>query len=144
MAFIAAKGETIDVQVQLGASNTVAAGDCLMLDTTNKCVKPATSSTTTQTLMFVANQALTTSASAVNMNAVRILPDQLYIADCANATAANQLYIRQPLSTQALVNNTSSDTAGSTGVFLPIAIVGAVGGTQLLGYLISAGQIATT
>ena len=144
MAFVPVKGETMDVQVSIVASNTVAAGGLLALDLTNKGMKPATSSTTNQTLMFVASQSLTSVGVATNINAIRIMPDQLYIADCTNAVSAAQLYIRQVLTDANTVNNTTSDTAGSTGIFLPIAIYGPAANKQLLGYLLSAGQIATT
>src|SRR5258708_459179 len=120
MAFLAAKGDTTDIQVSVAASNTVTAGGILQLDLTNKGVKPATSSSTVSQIFCVANGAVVSNAAATLINAVKINDDQLWIADCTNAVNVNQLYVRQVLTDANTVNNSSSDTAGSTGVFLPI------------------------
>lgn len=142
MAFSPAKGGTTDdVQVSVAASNTVTAGGVLQFDLTNKGLKPATSSTQVSQIGFIANQALVSQGTAALINAIPILPDQLFIADCTNVTNANQLYIRQALTDANTVNNTSSDTAANTGVFYPIALKSDVNNKQLVGYLIATRQV---
>lgn len=141
MAFNPIKGFSEDVQVLVGANNTVTAGGVLQIDTTNKCVKPATSSSQVSQIVFVSSQSLVSNAAAQYINAIPILDDQLFEADCTNVTATTQLYIRQALTDANTVNNTTSDTAANTGVFYPIAISGGVGSKKLIGYLISTRQV---
>lgn len=113
-------------------------------DTTNSVVKPSTSATTIELLFaVVTDKTVTTAASnPANLDCIPILsgPEQLWIADCTNATATNQLYKPQPLTDAGTVNNTSTATSSNTGVFIPVGIVGASTDNKLLGYFAITGQ----
>ena len=108
-------------------------------DTTNSYVAPSTSASTTVKLFGVfVDKSVTTAASPVNVDVIPLVsgPSQLWICDTTNATAANQLYKNQVLTDAATINNSSSNTAINTGVFVPIAIVGATTDNKLLGYFV--------
>lgn len=102
--------------------------------------QPSTSSSTTHTIfgLMVDKTVTTASSSPVNLDVVPLGygPQHLYIADCTNNTASNQLYARQALTDAGTVANSSTDTSTNTGVFVPIAIVGAATDKKLLGYFV--------
>ncbi len=103
-------------------------------------ISESTSSSTTHTIFgIMTDKTVTTAASSpVNLDVVPLGygPQHLYIVDCTNNTAANQLYARQALTNSSTIANTSSDTTGNTGVFVPIAQVGAATDKKLLGYFL--------
>ena len=84
----------------------------------------------------------TTTAAYPTIRAIPIVNGvtQLWIADCTSATAANQLNKAHALTSATHVANTSSHINDKTGVFVALKIVGAIGGTQLLGYFVKLGQ----
>lgn len=109
-------------------------------DTTNSYVKPSTSASTTVVLfgVMVDKTVTTASSSPANLDVIPLVsgPSQLWVVDTTNATAANQLYKNQVLTDAATINNSSSTTIINTGVFVPIAIVGASTDNKLLGYFV--------
>lgn len=119
-------------------STAFAANSLVDLNTTSGYIQPSTSSTTSHTLfgVFVDKAVTTASSNPANVDVIPIFggPEQLFIVDCTNVTATNQIYKRQALTNSTTIANTSTDTTANTGVFVPIALVGGVGGTQMLGY----------
>ena len=128
-------GSAITVKVNIPANTTIVKDTLLALDVTNKGAIPATSASTTALIRFVAQEALVSTASATKIRAILIEPGQIWEADCTNATLATQLFIRQALTDAATVNNSTTDTAGATGVFEPYQLIGATGDKKLRGSL---------
>ena len=106
----------------------------------NGYIIQSTSSSTTHTIFgLMVDKTQTTAASSPTNLTIQPLgygPKYLYIIDCTNNTAANQLYSRQPLTNSSTLANASTDTTGNTGVFVPIAIVGATTDKKMLGYFV--------
>lgn len=119
-------------------STAFLANSLVDINTTSGYIQPSTSSSTSHTLfgIFVDKAVTTASSNPVNVDVIPIVggPGQLFVVDCTNVTAANQLYKRQGLTNSVTIANTSSDTTGNTGIFVPIGLVGGIGGTQMLGY----------
>jgi len=113
-------------------------------DTTNSVVKPSTSSSTIETLFAVmTDKTVTTAASnPANLDGILITGDssQMWIVDCTNSTAANQLYKPQVLTDAGTINNSSSATLSNTGVFIPVQIAGASTDKKLIGYFVVTNQ----
>ena len=128
-------GSAITVKVNIPANTTIVKDTLLALDVINKGVIPATSASTTALVRFVAQEALTSTSSATKIRAILIESGQIWEADCTNATLASQLFIRQVLTDAATVNNSTTDTAGPTGVFEPVQIIGATGDKKLRGLI---------
>lgn len=114
-------------------------------DVTNAYVKPSTAATTTNMLfaVYVGATVTTASSSPANLDVIPVLngPQQLWIVDCTNNTAADQLYKGQLLTNSGTVANTSTAIIINTGIFIPIAIIGVATDKKLLGYFCVHGQI---
>lgn len=114
-------------------------------DTTNAYVKPSTSSSTTVTIfgVFVGAAVTTAASSPANLDVIPLIPSpaQLWLVDCTASTAANQLYKPQVLTDSATINNSSSATLSTAGVFIPIAISGAATDKKLIGYFAALPQV---
>ena len=128
------KGHTtaLTEDVKIPASNTIVKDTILAIDTTNNGYIPATSSSTTVTIRWVAQEALTSSGSVSKVLATRILPGQIWLMDCTANTASNQEGLRHALTDAGAVNNTSSTVAGNTGVVEMISVWGAAADKKAL------------
>lgn len=98
---------------------------------------------TTITLVALGQETKTTEASSPTLKVLYLQggPSQLFIADCTNNTATNQLYKTQAMTDAATVNNSSTENTTTAGVFFPIAISGAATDKKLIGYFIRLGQV---
>ena len=119
------------------ASQAYVTDGLLMEDQTAGDVIPATSSVTQTTILGIGTKTYTEGGSNAVIQYIPLATAIVYcVADCANVTAVNQLHKSHLMSTNLLVNNTS--TTQSSGVFHALGIVGAIGGTKLYGYFIKA------
>ena len=124
------------------ASQAYTVAQLLMEDTTNGYIIPATSSTSTLSVVGVGTKAFTQSASNGTMQFIPVITGAVFVvADCTNVTAANQLHKNHVMTDSNYVNNTSSTSTALSGIFHALGIVGAIGGTKLYGYFIRSGQV---
>lgn len=114
------------------AGTAIAEGD--ILAESGNVVQRATSSSTIHTISCVAAETITTSDTQIQCIPIVSGPIQLWEVDTANATASTQLYENMALTDHDTVNNSGSDVSGATGVFHPLALVGAASDKKLLGY----------
>ena len=117
------------IEMPVTAGVAIATGDLVAIN--GNVVERATSSSTVHTIFGVAAETISTSAALLKV--IPVCQGQLWEADCTNNTAANQLLESCALTDHANLSNTSSDVAGATGVFLPLALVGAVGNKKVIG-----------
>lgn len=98
---------------------------------------------TTLTVVALGQETKTTEASSPTLKVLYLQggPAQMFIVDCTNSTAANQLYKAQAMTDAATVNNTSTEITTTSGVFFPIAISGAAADKKMIGYFIRLGQV---
>lgn len=150
MAIIAFTGSPtlpkLPVQANLATSTTYTKDTLVYRDTTNSVLKPATSSVgTTENIEGIfTDTTVTTGGSGTPTGNVQMLfPQQLYLCDCTNNTAANQLYKNQVMTDAGTINNSSTHTATTLAIFVPVAIYGAASDKKLIGYFTKLGQVAT-
>lgn len=123
----------------LDGSTAVTSGHLMYRDTTNSCVKEATSTAgKIEDLAGVAVQTVASGATEVNVIPIISSMGQLWEVDCTNATNANQLFKAQPMTDAATCANAGSHTATSLAVFIPVAVVSA---SKLLGYFAMTSQV---
>ena len=126
----------------LDGSTAVTKGYIYYNDLTNSVLKVCTSAVgTTESLIVLATESQVSGALAVKVHP--LWHGDLVVADCTNNSAANQLLKRQLLTDGATINNSSTDTATTAAIFLPIGTVGPASQKQLLGYFLTLGQVAT-
>ena len=125
----------------LDGSTTVTAGQLLYRDTTNAVLKVVTSGAgTTENIEGVATKSVVSGGTTVNYLIVDSVT--FCVCDCTSNTAANQLYKNQAMTDGATIANSSSTTASTSGIFVPLAIVGAAADKKLYGYFVKVGQLA--
>lgn len=117
------------IEMPITAGTAIQSGD--LLDISGNVVQRATSSSTIHTIVGVAAESVSTAAALIKV--IPVCQGQIWEADTTNNTAANQLLESCALTDHAYLSNTSSDVTGATGVFLPFALVGAVGDKKVLG-----------
>lgn len=125
----------------LGVDNTAFTANSLVYrDTTNGVIKEATSTAgNTLNIFGITNKSQTTTTSTE----IRITPlvDGLFVvADCTANTAANQLMKTHTLTDARTINNTSTTSGTTWGVFVALKQVGAAGDKKLMGYFVKVGQ----
>lgn len=100
---------------------------------------------TTVTIECIIAQTATTAASNPIIRAIPILNGsaQLWIADCTNTTAADQLNKAHKLTSATHVANTGTQQDHLGAVFVALKIVGAASDNKLLGYFVKLGQIVS-
>lgn len=124
------------------ASTTYTDGSLLYRDTTAGTIKEATASVgITTNIEAVGIQTVTTASGTVYLDALPIYQGMLFVVDCTNTTAVNQLNKVQAMTDARTVANTSTHIATTLGVFMPVALYGSLG-TQLLGYFIKLSGVA--
>ena len=98
---------------------------------------------TTITIECVIAKTATSAATYPTIRAIPIIgnPSQLWVADCTNETADNQLNIAHALTSALAVANTSTASASTAGVFMALKVVGAASDKKLLGYFLKIGQV---
>jgi hypothetical protein len=128
----------------LDGSTALTAGAVLYNDVTSgtgSVLRACTASVgTVQTTLWVATQTVASGATVVKVT--KAMDAVMFIADCTNATNANQLLVPQPLTDSLHVANVSnaSYSANKLNIFFPIATVGPSTQNQLLGFFISLGN----
>jgi hypothetical protein len=123
------------------ASTTITIGQLLAFDRTNKGLIPATAASTTQSIVGVSTQNVTVGGGATGVVKFVPLDQSVYVVvDTTANTAAAQVGIRHLLTDALTINNTSTDVATNTGVFLALGTVGAASNKKLYGYFIKLGQ----
>jgi hypothetical protein len=150
MAIIALSGAPnlpkYPAQLPLATSTTYTKDQLVYRDTTNSVVKMVTSSVgTTENLegIFTDPTVTTASSGSPTGNVQPIYPGQLYLCDCTNNTATNQLLKNQLMTDAGTIANSSSTTATTLAIFVPVAIYGANTDKKLIGYFVKVGQVAT-
>jgi len=98
---------------------------------------------TTLTIECIIAEDKTSESSNPTIKAIPIIsgPAQLWIADCKNDTAANQLNKVHALTNAYTVNNTATSNSTTAGVFVALKQIGAASDKKLLGYFVKVGQV---
>lgn len=111
-------------------------------DTSTGEIKEATTTVGDATnIECIIAETVTTAASDPIINGYPIIPGQMYIADCTNNTAANQLNKAHLLTDGGTVNNTSTHSTDINAIFIALAIVGEAANKKLVGYIAKLGQV---
>ena len=111
------------------------AGEILIRNFTTGLIATATSTAYVSVIEAISTKTETTSSGTVYIEAVPIGGITYVVADTNADTADQQLNKSHALTSSILVNNTSTHTATSAGVFTAISIVGTGGTRKLFGYL---------
>lgn len=112
-------------------------------DTSTGEIKEATTTTGDATnIEGVAKETVTTEATNPEVDLFVITgTSQLWVADCTNVTAADQLNKAHLLTDGGTVNNTSTTSTDVNAVFVALRVVGASTDKKLLGYFVKLGQV---
>ncbi len=130
------------VELPLDGSTAIAINSLVFRDTTNGVVKSATAALgTTLNLVGIAAKPEVSGALMADIIPLVSNPSQLWEVDCTNNTAANQLLKAQAMTNATTVANTSTHTATTLGVFIPVALSGAATDKKLIGYFVTVGQV---
>jgi hypothetical protein len=121
--------ESFDFEATVTAGTAIAAGDVLAIN--GNVLERATASSTIHTILAVASETISTSATKIKVTLIR--PGQIWEAATKNNTDATELYESMILNDEASVDNTDSDVTGPTGIFTCLALVGATGDKKCLG-----------
>ena len=119
------------IEVAKTAETAMVKGEVLMVDRANNAVERGTSSMTTVTMFGVCMQTRTSTQETVEV--VPFALGQIWEADTnADTHATNQTLERAALTDQLLLNNSASDVTGTTGCFVILKPIGAVGDRKVL------------
>lgn len=123
------------------ASQAYIAEQLLMEDKTAGNVIPGTSSVSTLNCLGVGVKSYTEGSSAATIKYIPLVTNSVFvIADCTNATAANQLHKDHLMTDSQNVNNTSTTSTAKEGVFHATALSGS---QKLYGHFIRIGQVVS-
>lgn len=124
------------------ASTSFTKGYLAYRDTSTGEIKEATTTTGDATnIECVIAETATSAASSPLINATPIVDGQLWVADCTNNTAENQLNKAHLLTDGGTVNNTSTHSTDVNAVFIALRIIGAASDKKLLGRFAKLGQV---
>ncbi len=124
------------------ASTTFTAGSLAYRDTSTGEIKEATTTTGDATnVEGVVSDTTTSAASSPVVTLWRIMPGDLWVADCTNNTAADQLNKAHLLTDALTVNNTNTHSTDINAIFVALKVVGAAADKKLLGYIAKLGQV---
>lgn len=145
MAFtiVGGSGEAVDVAGREYVKTTTAAtipGD-LLSETGAGLTRSTSSDTTAGATRFYAIATSTQTAANTTVEAVKLTPGMLILANCTNDTASNQVGRRRPVSDQALLNNSSTDSNANTAPFEIVAVVGSASDRKVLVKFLGSGQV---
>lgn len=126
------------------ASTSFTKGYLAYRDTSTGEIKEATTTTGDVTnIEGIVAQTTTTAASNPVIDLYPLIPGGLYVADCTNNTAADQLNKAHLLTNGGTVNNTNTHSADVNAVFIALAIQGAAAEKKLIGRIaLPLGQVA--
>jgi len=124
------------------ASTSFTQGSLGYRDTSTGEIKEATSTVGDATnVECVIAQTVTSAATNPTIDGYVIIPGQMWIVDCTNNTAADQLNKAHLLTDARTVNNTSTHSTDINAVFIALAIAGATTDKKLIGYIAKLGQV---
>ena len=110
--------ESFDFEATVTAGTAIAAGD--LLDISGNVLQRATSSSTIHTIVGVASETISTSATKIKVTLIR--PGQIWEADCNQTFAESTMrYESYALTDHTKIANDSTDVTGATGVFTVLA-----------------------
>lgn len=123
------------------ASTSFTAGNLAVRNTSTGEIQEGAS--TVLTIEGVIRETKTSEATNPRIELQPILhgPQQLWIVDCTNNTAANQLNKAHAMTDATAVANTSTHEGSTAGVFVAISTVGAAADKKLIGYFLKIGQV---
>lgn len=116
------------------SSNAVTEGDLLHLAAGSTTWADGTSSTEHWMLKAVAAETVTTAATSVN--AQLVVPGQFWVAETANNSAAADNGDRMVLTDTNTVNNTGTDSAAQTAVFVQFGTMGTAAEKRIWGIIV--------
>lgn len=120
MAFTLIGGtpESFDFEATVTAGTAIAAGD--LLDINGNVLQRATSSSTIHTILAVAAETISTTATKIKVTLIR--PGQLWKATCNQTFVESTMrYESYALTDHTKIANDSTDVTGATGVFTVLA-----------------------
>jgi len=95
------------------------------------------------TIEGIVAETVTTESSSPVIDLYPIIPGGLYVADCTNNTAANQLNKAHIVTNGGTVNNTSTHSADVNAIFIALRISGVAGDKKLIGrFALPLGQVS--
>lgn len=111
-------------------------------DTSTGEIKEATTTVGDATnIECIIAETVTTAASNPRIRGYNIIPGQLYVADCTNNTADDQLNKAHLLTNGGTVNNTSTHSTDINAIFIALRSIGAASDKKLVGYIAKLGQV---
>ena len=118
-------------------------GALLYRDTSSGEVKEATAGAgTTLNIECISAEDVTTGSGSARVDGYVINgPGQLWVADCAADAIDTHLNLAHIMTSATIVNNTTTASESSAGVFVALAVVGASSDKKLLGYFVKVGQV---
>lgn len=122
MAFKRIKGSDRGMQERAISSTAFAVGDLLVYDRVNAIVIQATATNEIDDLAGVCAKATTTADTVVLLQ--KIEKGDVYEVDTLNAADASHNYQRMIWGAGNTVNNTGTDVAGDTGIFMQTSKTG--------------------
>jgi len=129
MRLIGGYPENFSVEMTVTSGTAVAAGDILAINA--NVVERATSSSTIHTIVGVAAETISTTATLIKV--IPFAQGQIWEVDTANNTDSTERYESMALTDHDTVNNSDTDVTGATGVFFCLGLVGATGDKKLIG-----------
>lgn len=130
------------VEYTADASVSYTIGTLLYADYSTGELKEATGSAgTTLNIQAVSTKTETSASSTPRIEAIPLRSGALFVCDCTNNTAADQLNKRHLMTDGRTVKNTNTDVATTLSVFYAISTVGAASDKKLMGYFIQVGQV---
>lgn len=129
MRLVAGFPENFTLEGTVTSGTAIAVGDILAIN--GNVLERATSSSTIHTIVGVANETISTTATLIKF--IPFVQGQLWEVDTANNTDSTELYESMALTDFDTVNNSDTDVTGATGVFFALALVGVTGDKKLIG-----------
>lgn len=131
MAFKRIKGSDRGMIKRAISSTAFAVGDLLQYSRTGAVVETASATTEVDNIAGVVAEATTTSDTYVLLQ--RIMPGDVYEVGTINNSNAAHNYMRCIWGAGHTVNNTGTDVATDTGIFMQTGVVGAVADKKIVG-----------
>lgn len=130
------------VTLTADASTSFTKGYLAYRDTSTGEIKEATTTTGDATnVEGIVAETVTTAASAPVVEVYLVDTNTLVVADCTNATAADQLNKCHLLTDGGTVNNTNTHSTDVNAIFVALGIVGASTDNKLWGRIVKLGQV---
>lgn len=130
------------VTLTADASTSFTKGYLAYRDVSTGEIKEATTTTGDSTnVEGVVAETVTTAASNPVVEVYLVDTNTLVVADCTNATAADQLNKCHLLTNGGTVNNTNTHSTDVNAIFVALGVVGASTDNKLWGRIVKTGQV---